>query len=188
MFLRTNDSKEVERYINDYFSLYKAKINELIAKIIKSENLYGFSDTQYILNQFHYTLHLIILIYIEYKRGFNTDWNYYINKYELTTVSRKIACIGLRLNDILSIFDLPYINDVKYGIGIVSVEKDLTVENIITNTENVKELFDITFPLKNEIVFNTTETSNVVTIIDNVLLKTSDEDLINVNNTLLLYN
>jgi len=148
MFLRINKSTDLDRYLDRYFSTYKSKIYVLLNSIYKDENIWGRSDKQYILNQFFFAFTLIALLYTEFKRGLQTSWDYYITKYCLVSIKKKLACNGLNLDDILLIFDLPSVNVAQYGIGRVVVEGTLIVEDIVeVDDEDNIELFDIHLPL-----------------------------------------
>jgi len=147
MFLRTDKVSNVDKYLNLYYSKYHDKIHKLIDTIISNENIYNVSDKQYILNQFFYVFSLITLLYIEYKRGFIVDWNYYIQKYNLLNLSKKIACNGMELNKILNIFELP---NIEPNLNNTAIEGNYIVEGIIPKVIiSDVILFDIRF---NELV------------------------------------
>lgn len=100
---------------------------ELHAKQWKKEDISGSSKTQYKIMSYYSAMYLALLIRLEIDKGYNTDWSYYITKYNLREVRKELACCKIDLDDILACFGLPTIS-VLQGVGGMQVETTLIVQ------------------------------------------------------------
>ncbi|SRR6266403_4042359 len=130
MFLRINKTTELETYIANVFSLYRKDILSLHYKEWKEENISGKSCIQYKVYQYYLAIYYVILIYLELKQGINTDWNYYIKKYNLDKISKCLACDNIDLESILKIFGLSITTCID-GIECIGVEESFEVEPVL---------------------------------------------------------
>jgi hypothetical protein len=106
-FLKTDPPTAFETSWNCAFQYYKDGLISTMNKWWTQEDKWGKSCIQYDWFQFYLTLYLVTLIKVEWDRGLETDWQYYIDKYGLEEKAKFLACFGINLTVILNCFDLP---------------------------------------------------------------------------------
>lgn len=117
-FYSTTNTTPIEGYWYNIFNLYKSKIYTLTALLVKEESLWGRSCVQYKLQQYNLAFYYALLIYLDWSSGVYTDWDELESKYDLTEIRKKFACSGIRFNDVLDEFNLPYdSSDGVIGLG-----------------------------------------------------------------------
>ena len=148
MFLRLNKATDIEIKWNTWWKSIKFKVLELSEKQFITEDVYGKSKIQYKIYQYYLAFYLVLLVYLEYKSGYNTNWNYYIKKYKLETKKHNLACNGVNLNILLSVFGLPRVFT-NGGIEDMVIETSFEVEPTIWNPTGVSKTVDIKYELQN---------------------------------------
>jgi hypothetical protein len=154
-FYRVNTkSTDLDNYILAFQLKYNAITTKNVLAQFNEENIRNKSNLQYKTIYYYLALYYVILIYLEYKKGFNQDWNYYINKYKIDCVRKTLFCHKINLDKILELFNLPQIFVID-GINTLGIEENFVVEN-----NNIfLEMFDITQYLKE---LNTLKVKNFV--------------------------
>lgn len=135
MFLDILDSHptELNTYLYNYWQLYNDDINTLNARWWKDEDIWGSSCRMYKVYQYYFAFYYVELIYIEYNRGFNTEYSYYETKYNIEETRKKLGCNGINLSRIFEIFGL-FLSE-NDGIEGMGIEQSFVVEpNNVTVT------------------------------------------------------
>ena len=132
-----------DKYLLDYYKLYKTKLLVLINKQFDQEDIHNKSNYYSILNQYIYAFQYVILIYNEYSLGLKTDWDYYIEKYSITTNQKKLQCSGVDLDKIFEIFEIPY-TDIYIP---VQIAVNNLVGGAVTSTDTDYDTLNITLPM-----------------------------------------
>lgn len=114
-----------------YANLYKDKIKISYTKWFNLEDNYGNSCKQYGQMQFYLAFFLVSMVYNELINYHTTISDTYA-KYDLSEKRKKLYCNGIDLNDILTIFGLPKVNEIilPYGIEHIGIETNFIVEPI----------------------------------------------------------
>lgn len=121
-----NNTSYLENAINNSFLYYKKEIIALFTKSWKEEDLNETSENQFKGSQFILAIQLIVLVYQDIIRGVQTDWDYFVSKYELEKYSKCLKCDGINLDKILEIFGLPNIGE--KGINFQQIENTFIIE------------------------------------------------------------
>lgn len=106
-FIRTIPPTDYETYWDCAFEAYRDGVHAKNLQWFSQEDRWGYSCIQYNIMQFYLGLYLATLIRIEWDKGIETDWDYYIEKYGLEEKKHILACFGISLDTILECFELP---------------------------------------------------------------------------------
>lgn len=124
MFLNVDNRTDVEIIWADMFNEYISDILVLQRKLETQEDVYGRSCIQYQIARYYYAFTYVLMIYIDYKRGFFDDWADVIVKYDMETMDKKFNCNDIVLDTLLGIAGLPeytsstsYVNPPSKQIG-----------------------------------------------------------------------
>jgi len=131
MLIRSNKTTQFESNLSECFSIYKDKILSLHTKYWNEEDINGEGCTQYTIAQYHHAIKLVSLIAIDYTQCIQCkDWDYYIDKYNLVSISKRLACNGIDLEKLLGCFDLPATTCLcgTDGIECLNIEGSFEVE------------------------------------------------------------
>lgn len=104
------------------FNEHRDAIVELHEKWYREESYKGTSNFMYKVSMYHIAIYLAVLIYLELKDGYETDWDYYVDKYSLNQNRKKLACCGIDLDTILASFGLPAVDKAGCVNGVESME------------------------------------------------------------------
>jgi len=132
----------VNNYYFEYYTIYKNKLLSLIAIQFQNEDIYGTGDKYRLINQYLYAFHYVSLIYAETK-VINELWNYFENKYDILNIKKKLQCVGIDLNLIFKIFDLPIVT----GVTPVEVEASNKIESLHINSSLNYDTINILLPI-----------------------------------------
>lgn len=116
----------LENAINNSLLLYREDIIALFKKSWKEEDLNEVSDSQFHAGQLNLAIQLVTLVYLDVIRGVNTDWDYYVSKYNLETYKKCLSCDKINLDKILEKFGLPNVGE--KGINFQQIETTFIIE------------------------------------------------------------
>jgi hypothetical protein len=143
MLPRLHNPNIWDNYFKSFMDYYRSILMTLYRKNWKREDYYELSYYQYVISQYWYALYLVVLIKYEVLEGINTEWSYYIDKYELEDKRKKLACNSISLKKILEIFELPTLttSSTEGTFDNVGIESDIIEDDfIVENTEDAEEL------------------------------------------------
>ena len=165
MFHTLNTPTAYEVAIKDFFAFYRTTILALHSKQWKQESIKDKSCIQYTIQQFYLALYVVLLIKYEVDKGVNTDWQYYIDKYNLADKAKKFACNGISLKKILAIFGLPTavstedVTNIEGGISFVGINITFEVGGSTTESNTVVDINTLLSLSDNCVNFINNETS-----------------------------
>lgn len=143
MLPNNNHVSNIENYINQSFLLYKKDILSLYKGSWAEEDLNETSEKQFKGFQYFLAIQLTILVYLDVIRGVNTDWNYFVTKYNLEKYSKCLKCNDINLDKIFEKFNLPKIGEL--GIDFQEIESTFVIEfeiNSILISQNIKNILN----------------------------------------------
>jgi hypothetical protein len=149
MLYKTYNILFEDKALQKYYMIYKTAIQALIDKQIEKENIYNKSTYYNVINQYTYAFQFVVLIYLEYKRGLETSWSYYENKYDIETIDKKLQCSGIDIYKLFEIFGLPTTTEEP-----VQIEVDNIIEDVVTSSSTTSITEDIELPLEDECINN----------------------------------
>lgn len=137
MFL-DNPNLFVSSYWTAFWTEYHTAIMAYTLKWFKDEDIDDRSCKQYRVNQYFYAFYLGLLIKNEMYSSVFQSYDYYNDKYGLEIIKKNLACNGISLNKIYTIFGIVF-TDIPI-LPYVTVNTDevctsiFTCEEIIVNT------------------------------------------------------
>jgi hypothetical protein len=145
MFALVSSVSVIDSYLANSFGEFRSAIIDLQTKWFNEESYKGTSKYMYKTSMYYLGIYLAILIYLELKDGYNTDWDYYKDKYSLDVNRKKLACCGIDLDDILAAFNLPAVDKEGCinGIGSMGIEHCFVIEPTVLPTATETEPVDI---------------------------------------------
>lgn len=131
-----NNHNNIQSYINQSFLKYKNDLINNFLNQVKDEELKGESCKQYNFH-FYLALYLVTLVYQDFIKNSENNWEFYIKKYNLYKLRDCLLCNNINLNDVLNAFELPILTG--NGINFLEVEETLEIEPIdLSNNQNIK--------------------------------------------------
>jgi hypothetical protein len=117
---------DLENNINNTFKLYKKSIVSNFLSEVNEEQLKGESTIQYSNFNIYLAIYLVTLVFLEVKKYPTKSWDYFVTKYKLHKLKECLSCKGIKLEDILTQFQLPMITG--EGIDFLEIENTLQIE------------------------------------------------------------
>ena len=106
LFLDVSIDSVLRGYWTSFWNLYGTDILTLSAKITNDENVRDKSCRIYKLQQYYLAFDLAYLIKIELNRGTYLSEDYYETKYSIEDKREKLACNGISLDRLFTIFGI----------------------------------------------------------------------------------
>ena len=125
MFLNSDVRKPVDTYVARMFALHRLSIMELHGKQWNEEDIKGYSNIQYRIQQYYLAYYFALLIWYEVNEGLNKAWKYYEVKYDIDRIRKALACNNIDLDQILAVFDLPITDTL--GINNIGISNTLEI-------------------------------------------------------------
>lgn len=119
---------DLENNINNTFKLYKKSIVNNFLSEINDEQLKGESTIQYNNFDIYLAIYIVTLVFLEVKKYPTKTWDYFVSKYNLNKLKECFACKGIKLDDILTQYQLPILTG--DGIDFLEIENTFQVEPI----------------------------------------------------------
>jgi hypothetical protein len=138
-----NTASFLDNKVQEFWSLFKKDIIKWTEKSWKEEDYTGKSYAQWNVMQYHNTLSLIILMYLDIEKNklVYPNWSYYNTKYKLDLYRKCLACANIDLDKVLDIFGLPF-RICGEGIECMEIENTFIVSGIECGNPCIRVLED----------------------------------------------
>lgn len=113
MFLTTETQTDLTGYITKAFNRYSDTLLTLSQQHWKDEDIRGTSKVQYTIEQYYMAILLVVLVRLDVDRLLHLDkeWSEFETTWGLAEYKERFACVGISLDNILSDFGLPLIEE-----------------------------------------------------------------------------
>lgn len=145
MFSVVSSVSTVDSYLASIFGENRSSIVDLQNKWFNEEAYKGTSKYPYKVAMYYMATYLVLIMWLEIKAGYETDWDYYKEKYKIDDNRKKLACCGIDLDDVLAAFGLNVqtTGACIAGINSMEVEECLVIEPTTLPTVAIITIGDV---------------------------------------------